>query len=140
MIRTKLIAFGVALAATASLADDAADTRAEIEAMMGGVPSFVDGIADAALPGIWALQKNLWMSPDAALDPKTRALVSLAVSAQIPCEYCIFMDTGFARQAGATDQEIAEAVAIAAQTRAMSTIFYGTQVDFDQFRAEMGGN
>ena len=45
-----------------------------------------------------------------------------------------------ARQAGATDQEIAEAVAIAAQTRAMSTIFYGTQVDIDRFRAEMGGN
>lgn len=140
MTRTILMAFGIALAANVAQADDVADTRAEIEAMTGGVPSFVDGVADAALPGMWATLRDLSFNPDTALDPKTKALVSLAVSAQIPCQYCVFVDTGAARRAGASDQEIAEAVAVAAQTRAWSTIFYGTQVDFEQFKAEMGGN
>lgn len=140
MIRSILLAFGVALVASMSQADGVKDTRAEIEAMMGGVPSFADNIADAALPGMWKTLKELTFNPNTALDPKTKALVSLAVSAQIPCAYCVFMDTGMARQAGATDQEIAEAVAVAAQTRAWSTIFHGTQVDLEQFKAEMGGS
>ena len=140
MIRSTLMAFGVALVATTSHADDVANTRAEMEAMVGAVPSFVDGVADAALPGMWMTLKGLTFNPNTALDPKTKALVSLAVSAQIPCEYCIYMDTGAARQAGATDQEIAEAVAVAAQTRAWSTIFHGTQVDIERFKAEMGGS
>ena len=135
-----MMACGIALAATVAHAQSVEDTRAEIESMMGGVPSFADNIADAALPGMWKTLKELTFNPNTALDPKTKALVSLAVSAQIPCQYCIWMDTDSARQAGATDQEIAEAVAIAAQTRAWSTIFYGTQVDIEQFKAEMGGS
>jgi AhpD family alkylhydroperoxidase len=140
MIRSTIMAFGLILAAATSHADDVATAHEEMKAMVGGVPSFVEGVADAALPGMWETLKGLTFSPDTALDPKTKALVSLAVSAQIPCEYCIFMDTGMARQAGATDQEIAEAVAIAAQTRAWSTIFHGTQVDLEQFKTEMGGS
>ena len=140
MIRSTLMALGVALMATTSHADEVATAHAEMKAMSGAVPSFVEGVADAALPGMWKTLKGLTFSPDTALDSKTKALVSLAVSAQIPCEYCVFMDTGMARQAGATDQEIAEAVAIAAQTRAWSTIFHGTQVDLEQFKVEMGGS
>ena len=140
MIRSTIVAFGLVLAATVAHADAVEETRAEIEAMLGRVPSFVDGIANAALPGMWTTLRDLSFNPDTALDSKTKALVSLAVSAQIPCQYCIFMDTGAAREAGATDQEIAEAVALAAQTRAWSTIFYGTQVDIEQFRTEMSGN
>lgn len=140
MIRSTLMACGLALMATVAHANDVEDTRAEIAAMTGGVPSFVDGVADAALPGMWTTLRDLTFNPNTALDPKTKALLSLAVSAQIPCQYCIFMDTGAARRAGASDQEIAEAVAIAAQTRAWSTIFYGTQVDIEQFKAEMAGN
>ncbi|RVC62927.1 carboxymuconolactone decarboxylase family protein, partial [Mesorhizobium sp. M00.F.Ca.ET.038.03.1.1] len=52
---------------------------------------------------------------------------------------CIWSDTENARHAGATDQEIQEAVAMAALTRHWSTIFNGMQVDFDQFKKEMGG-
>ena len=140
MIRSTLMACGIALMATVAHAQSIEETRAEMQAMAGSVPSFIDGVADAALPGMWATLKGLTFNPNTALDQKTKALVSLAVSAQIPCQYCIFMDTGAARQAGATDQEIAEAVALAAQTRAWSTIFYGTQVDLEQFKAEMGGS
>jgi AhpD family alkylhydroperoxidase len=138
MTRTTLLA-ALVLAATPTFADDVADARADIAATLGGVPSFIDSVAAPALPGLWQSTKALQFSPDTALDMKTKALVSLAVSAQIPCSYCIWMDTNSARAAGATDQEIAEAVALAAQTRAWSTIFHGMQVDFESFKAELGG-
>lgn len=70
---------------------------------------------------------------------KTKALISLAVAAQIPCTYCIWADTQSARLAGATDEEIREAVAMAALTRHWSTVFNGMQVDFETFKKELGG-
>lgn len=140
MIRTTLLALGLAIAATSAQAGEIEETHADIAATFGGVPSFISNVADAALPGLWKTAKELQFNPDTALDMKTKALISLGVAAQIPCSYCIWMDTGSARAAGATDQEIAEAVALAAQTRAWSTIFNGMQVDFEQFKAELGGS
>jgi AhpD family alkylhydroperoxidase len=61
------------------------------------------------------------------------------VAAQIPCNHCIWSDTQDARRAGATDEEIQEAVAMAALARDWSTIFNGMQVDFDTFKKKMGG-
>jgi AhpD family alkylhydroperoxidase len=83
--------------------------------------------------------KALQFSDSTALPTKVKALISLAVSAQIPCGHCIWEDTESARQAGATDEEIAEAVAIAASTRHWSTIFHGMQVDLKTFKEELGG-
>jgi len=120
--------------------DTRADVEADITSMMGGVPTFVGQVADTALPGLWKESKMLEFSGDTALDSKTKALISLAVAAQIPCTYCVWSDTKTARQYGATDQEIAEAVAIAGLTRNWSTIFNGLQVDFDTFKAELGGS
>ena len=90
------------------------------------------------LPGAWAEARDLLFS-DTALDAKTKSLISLAVAAQIPCTYCIFDDTNGARRAGATDEEIKEAIAVAALTRHWSTIFNGNQVDLDTYKKEMGG-
>ena len=140
MIRTTLFALGLAIATASAQAGEIEETHADIAATLGGVPSFISSVADAALPGLWKTAKELQFNPDTALDMKTKALISLGVAAQIPCSYCIWMDTGSARAAGATDQEIAEAVALAAQTRAWSTIFNGMQVDFEQFKAELGGS
>ncbi|MER8367113.1 carboxymuconolactone decarboxylase family protein [Mesorhizobium sp. M1378] len=39
------------------------------------------------------------------------------MAAQIPCNYCIWSDTQDAKRAGATDEEIQEAVAVSALTR-----------------------
>lgn len=122
----------------------AQDTReavnAEITAMFGGVPTFMNQVADSVVVGLWKQTKSLNFSDATVLDPKTKALISLAVGAQIPCRYCIWMDTNSARRFGATDQEIAEAVAIAGHTRNMSTTFYGLQTDFDVMKAELGGS
>ena len=99
-----LTALAFTAAALPALASDVDDTRADIEKTLGGVPTFVSQIADSALPGLWQQTKALEFSSDTALDPKTKALISLGVSAQIPCNYCIWMDTNSARQAGATER------------------------------------
>ena len=70
--------------------------------------------------------------------PKTKYLISLAVAAQIPCQYCIWADTLGAKAAGATDEEIGEAVGVAAMTRFWSTNFNGLQVDLATYQKELG--
>lgn len=134
-----LLALAAAVPAAADPAADAAAAREEIKATFGAVPTFVTQVADAALPGLWAQTKALEFSTDTALDVKTKSLISLAVASQIPCTYCVWADTNSARQAGATDQEIAEAVAMAGLTRNWSTVFNGLQVDMATFQKEMGG-
>jgi len=73
---------------------------------------------------------------EAALDAKTRQLISLAVAAQIPCDYCVHAHTRRARAAGATDAEIREAVAAAAMVRHWSTVLNGMGYDLDAFKKE----
>jgi len=123
-------------------ADDAAEALAatykDIEQAFGKVPEFIKAFPERGLPGAWAELKAIELS-DGALPVKTKALISLAVSAQIPCHYCVWVDTMSARNAGATDEEIKEAVATAAVTRHWSTVFNGMQVDFEQFKKDLGG-
>ena len=126
------------LASTAK-ADDYDAAVKDIQATMGGVPSFVKQFPKSGLPGAWAEVKAIELSDKTALPPKVKSLISLAVAAQIPCSYCIWSDTENAKRAGATDEEIQEAVAMAALTRHWSTVFNGMQVDVDQFKKEMGG-
>jgi AhpD family alkylhydroperoxidase len=77
-------------------------------------------------------QKPLWdeyravMNPTGALDGKTKQLIALAVAAQIPCAYCIYAHTKFAKAAGATDAQIKEAIATAALVRFNSTMLNGS--------------
>ncbi|AMS43431.1 alkylhydroperoxidase [Aminobacter sp. Y103A] len=65
--------------------------------------------------------------------------VRQGAAAQIPCSHCIWADTESAKQAGASPEEIQEAVAMAALTRHWSTIFNGMQVDFETFKKDLGG-
>jgi len=125
---------GTAAAADAMATPEAA--MKDIEATFGMVPGFMKALPPAAVPGAWAEVKAIELSPDTALTPKEKSLISLAVSAQIPCQYCIYADTLSAKQAGATDEEIAEAVTMAALARHWSTIFNGMQIDLDTFKKE----
>ena len=110
----------------------------DVEKTLGSVPAFIKQLPDSALAGAWQEVKDVEFS-DSALPAKVKSLIGLAVSAQIPCQYCIWADTQGAKQAGATDEEIAEAVAVSALTRHWSTLFNGLQVDFDQFKKDLGG-
>ena len=137
------IATGLALATGApALAQDAnamaEQTYKEIEGALGGVPGFIKMYPKQGVAGVWAVTRVVTFG-DSALDMKTKALISLAVAAQIPCQYCIWSDTRDAMAAGATEEEIHEAVAISGLTRHWSTIFNGYQIDFETYKKELGG-
>ncbi len=131
---------GAAFAAGPANAED--DTYAaainDVEQTFGSVPTFLQQMPKAGFAGAWQQLKALEFSEDTALPAKTKALIALAVVSQIPCVYCIWADTASARQAGATDEEIGEAVAVAATERYWSTMLNGLQVDFETFKQELG--
>jgi len=123
-------------AAKPAVSQEVDATYADIEKTLGSVPTFFRNVPQAALPGAWKTMKELQFAPDTALSPKEKELIGLAVAAQIPCQYCIYFHTRSARAAGASEEEIREAVAMSANTRFWSTILNGTEVDFDDFRKE----
>ncbi len=108
----------------------------EMEEMLGSVPGFFREIPEQAVPGAWAEMKAVQLNPDTALEPKHKELIGLAVAAQVPCDYCVYFHTEAARQAGADDQEIQEALAMAAITRHWSTVLNGSQIELQAFRQQ----
>ena len=135
---TAVLAAGSGLAQADDMASGKKAVLDDIQKTFGAVPTFVKQLPDAALAGFWREERDLELSDKTALSPKIKALISLAVAAQIPCTYCIASDTATAKQLGATDQEIGEAVAIAGLTRNTSTLLNGLQVNLDTFKKEMG--
>jgi len=114
-----------------------AATLKAIEAEMGFVPQFMRSIPPALLPMVWDTMSRFQMGSETKLDGKTKELIGLAVAAQVPCEYCIMYHTEAARLNGASEQEIQEAVGMAAITREMSTMLNGLQVDKVQFKRDL---
>ncbi len=115
----------------------AADAMKDIEATFGFIPEFVKQFSEAALPGAWKDVKSLEMSNTTALAPKVKDLISLGVSAQVPCKFCVYFDTQFAKLDGASDQEIQEAIAMASLTRKWSTVLNGLRTDQTAFKKEV---
>ena len=110
----------------------------DIEQTLGFVPTFMGQQPKAGFAGAWQQLKELEFSANTVLSPKVKALIGLAVVAQIPCQYCIWADASGAKQAGASDEEIREAVGIAATERYWSTMLNGLQADLGTFKAEFG--
>lgn len=115
----------------------AAEARADIGKTLGFVPQFFLKFPEEALPGAWNEMKTLQLNPNTALPGRSKELIGLAVAAQIPCHYCIYAHTEFAKLNGATDAEITEAIAMASLTRDLSTLLNGMQVDESQFRKDV---
>jgi AhpD family alkylhydroperoxidase len=130
----------VGAAAVPAAADEASYAAAveDVEQTLGFVPTFLKEMPKAGFAGAWQQLKDLEFSEETALSPKVKALIGLAVVSQIPCSYCIWADAASARHAGATDEEVREAVAIAATERFWSTMLNGLEIDLDQFKAEFG--
>jgi AhpD family alkylhydroperoxidase len=61
-----------------------------------------------------------------AFPRKYKELLALAVAFSTQCPYCIELHASKARETGASDQEIAEAVLVAAALRAGGSITHGT--------------
>lgn len=115
------------------------ETYKDIEAVYGVIPQYMKIYPKQGIAAAWALTKALEVEKG-ALDPKIKSLINVAVAAQIPCRYCVWLDSKFARELGATEEEIAEAVAQAGLTRHWSAILNGMQINFEDFKAEFGGD
>jgi len=61
-----------------------------------------------------------------AIPVKYKELIALGVAFTTQCPYCIEIHAGNARGTGATEQEIAETVLVAAALRAGGAITHGT--------------
>jgi AhpD family alkylhydroperoxidase len=115
----------------------AADARADVAKTLGFVPQLFLKLPEEMVPGVWDEMKGLQMNPHTALPGREKELIGLAVASQIPCKYCIYAHTEFAKLNGASETEIGEAVAMAAITRHWSTYLNGIQTDEAKFRAEI---
>ena len=131
------VATAIPLGLTFAQDKTAAVTYSDIEQTLGSVPTFFKMLPESGIAGAWAEFKGIQLNPGTKLDGKTKELIGLAVAAQIPCSYCIYGHTAFAKLNGATDQEVREAVAMAAITRHWSTVLNGAQIDLDAFRQEI---
>src|SRR6266849_1866278 len=129
----------VTLLAQVAKAEDASAqaTYKDIEQTLGSVPTFFKTFPESGIAGAWAEFKSVQLNPNTKLNGKTKELIGLAVAAQIPCAYCIYAHTAFAKLNGATDVEVREAVAMGAITRHWSTVLNGTQIDFASFKKEI---
>ena len=62
------------------------------------------------------------------LDEKTRQLISLAVAVTTRCDGCIVFHTDAALKAGATREEISEALGVAVAMNAGAALIYSSRV------------
>ena len=83
----------------------------------------------ATLRRTWESIKQI-MAPG-ALDPLTKEMIYLAVSASNQCPYCIASHTASARKAGMTDQMFAELMAVVGMANETNRIVSGYQVEID---------
>jgi AhpD family alkylhydroperoxidase len=142
-MRNRLFVIGAVFALVlpfSASADDALDqATSEMESALGTVPPFIALLPEGAQAGAWAFMKGSSGNPDGEIPARYRELIALGVAAQIPCAYCAYAHTAFAKANGATDAEVQEAIAYAAEVRLWSTILNGNQYDLDKFQAEIDG-
>ena len=78
----------------------------------------------------WESVKDV-MTPG-ALDPLTKELVYLAVSASNGCHYCIASHTASARKHGMSDEMLGELMAVVGMANETNRLANGYQVEIDE--------
>ncbi|HUM17705.1 MAG TPA: carboxymuconolactone decarboxylase family protein [Candidatus Nitrosotalea sp.] len=78
----------------------------------------------------WESVKDV-MAPG-ALDPLTKEMVYLAVSASNGCDYCIASHTASARRQGMTDEMLGELLAVVGMANETNRLANGYQVEVDE--------
>ncbi|MFX0145875.1 MAG: carboxymuconolactone decarboxylase family protein, partial [Candidatus Hodarchaeota archaeon] len=66
------------------------------------------------------------------LDPLTKEMIYVAVSATNQCGYCIASHTAAARKAGMTDEMFAELMAVVGMANETNRLASGFQVEIDE--------
>jgi AhpD family alkylhydroperoxidase len=67
-----------------------------------------------------------------ALDPLTKEMIYLAVSATNGCDYCIASHTAAARARGMTDEMLGELLAVVGMANETNRLADGYQVEVDE--------
>ena len=83
----------------------------------------------ATLRRTWESIKQI-MAPG-ALDPLTKEMIYVAVSASNQCGYCIASHTAAARKAGMTDAQFMELMAVVGMANESNRLASGYQVEID---------
>ena len=107
----------------------------EIEQAFGRVPEWLSRLPESALGGMWAQMRDFELA-ETKIPNKYKELIGLGVAGATRCRYCALFHTEAAKLYGATDEEIAEASAMAGFTMAASTFMNAQQFDYEQFRKE----
>src|SRR5882672_1020422 len=84
----------------------------------------MNSLAPEVMKAFWAFDQAA--VADGAIPVKYKELIAVAVALTTQCPYCIDLHSGNARQAGATDTEIAEAAMVAASLRAGAAVTHAT--------------
>jgi AhpD family alkylhydroperoxidase len=107
----------------------------EIEEAFGQIPEWARTLPESTVAGFWGLMRDLQLA-ETKIPNKYKELIGLAVSGATRCRYCQLFHTEAARLNGATDEEIAEASAMAGFTMMASTYLNSMGVDYEKFRRE----
>ena len=119
---------------------DYADASAEVKAVYDDImqtrgidfiPNFWRTIANhpPLLRRTWETLKEI-MAPG-ALDPLTKELIAVAVSATNGCEYCVRSHTASARAQGMTDEMLGELMSVVGMFNETNRLVHGYQVEID---------
>jgi AhpD family alkylhydroperoxidase len=84
----------------------------------------LDANAPEGMKAFWAFDKAAMAA--GAIPVKYKELMAIAVAFTTQCPYCVEIHSNRAREAGASDAEISEAVVVAAALRAGAAITHGT--------------
>ena len=85
----------------------------------------------AVLERTWAAIKEIMVAPG-ALDPLTKELIYIAVSATNACSYCVHSHTAAARSKGMTDEQHAELLAIIGMANETNALASALQIPIDR--------
>ncbi len=123
-----LIEYGDASPEVREIYDDIMATR-----KVDSVTNFWKAIArnPATLRRTWYSIKEI-MAPGGALDPLTKELVYVAVSATNECAYCIASHSASARKKGMTDEMFGELMAIVGMANETNALAAGYLVEIDE--------
>ena len=122
-----LIEYSAASAEVRAIYDDIMATR-----QTDYINNFWKALAHdpVALKRTWESIKQI-MQPG-ALDPLTKEMMYLAVSATNQCGYCIASHTAAARKAGMTEAQFAELMAVVGMANESNRLASGYQVEIDE--------
>jgi len=126
MATVTLIEYAEASAPVRAVYDDIMATR-----KTDWVNNFWKALANhpPTLERTWESVKAV-MAPG-ALDPLTKEMLYLAVSATNGCDYCIASHTAGARKAGMTDEMLGELMAVVGMANETNRLADGYQVEID---------